>query len=161
MIRQATIVQFLHTKRERLNYVSLSPPGCRTGGPWCFAGWAGRCPAGVSGKGLRSSRPPSAASTPRQTWAIAPAASLKAANAHRVYPEFIARRRRDPATGARYLSWRWSTAGLYWSISRRLLGVWRSRSRDTRRGSQMRTRLRSYRTFLRKINEHAYNQKLT
>lgn len=71
--------------------VSSSPPGCRsfgqncrTGGPWCFAGWAGRCPSGVSGKGLRSSRPPSAASTPRQTWTTAPAASLKAANAHRV-----------------------------------------------------------------------------
>ncbi len=94
--RQATSVQFLHTKPERLNYVSWSPPGCRTGGPWCFAGWAERCQAGVSGKGLRSSRPPSAASTPRQTPAIAPAASLKAANAHRVYPEFIAQLRRDP-----------------------------------------------------------------
>lgn len=92
----------LHTQNKRLSFsvsrgacremsVSSSPPGCRsfgqncrTGGPWCFAGWAGRCPAGVSGKGLRSSRPPSAASTPRQTWTNAPAASLKAANAHRV-----------------------------------------------------------------------------
>lgn len=59
---------------------SSSPPGCRSSAssrscraaPWCFAGWAPQCLAGASGRGPRSSRPPSAASTPHRNRANAP-----------------------------------------------------------------------------------------
>lgn len=59
---------------------SSSPPGCRSSAssrscraaPWCFAGWAPQCLAAASGRGPRSSRPPSAASTPHRNRANAP-----------------------------------------------------------------------------------------
>lgn len=47
---------------------SVLSHGCRAG-PWCFAGWAPQYRAGASGRGPRSSRPPSAASIPHQKWA--------------------------------------------------------------------------------------------
>lgn len=59
---------------------SSSPPGCCSSAsshscraaPWCFAGWAQQCLAGASGRDPRSSRPPSAASTPHRNRANAP-----------------------------------------------------------------------------------------
>lgn len=72
---------------------SLSPPGCCFSAlscscrvdAWCFAGWAARCRAAVWGKGPRSSKPPSAASTLRRKWEPAPVWSLK----RRTYRESI------------------------------------------------------------------------
>lgn len=76
---------------------SSSPPGCRSSAssrscraaPWCFVGWAPQCLAGASGRGPRSSRPPSAASTPHRNRANAPVWLLEVTVTSATHTEMI------------------------------------------------------------------------